>query len=214
MKKTLATLAVCALLFTACHNSDKKATSQADSSKREAIDQPEEVQQISEIITRFVRAYISQDNEKLNALIHPEYGMAIIYRPGVADTFALIDSFDFKKPVPDYYAYPSLQNDQVLAFEKLPSFDCGTDKWDKTGFFCDTTANSQTQLLQTIVKHEEEFESSKYDESQKKRTADLENGSYRVILAQPEESLIFHVKQFGNAWYVTLLDRAYGGCDA
>src|SRR5690606_14512303 len=180
MKKTLATLAVCALLFTACHNSDKKATSQADSSKREAIDQPEEVQQISEVITRFVRAYISQDNEKLNALVHPELGMAIIYRPGAADTFALIDSFDFKKPVPEYYAYPPLQNDQVLTFEKLPSFDCDSMKWDKTGFYSDTTSNSQTQLLQTIVKFEEEFESSKYNEQQKKRIQELENGSYRV----------------------------------
>lgn len=214
IKKYLAYFFVCGLLLTACNNSNKTTEEKQDSVVREPIDQPEEVQQISEVITRFVRAYISQDNEKLNALVHPELGMAIIYRPGAADTFALIDSFDFKKPVPEYYAYPPLQNDQVLTFEKLPSFDCGSIKWDKTGFYSDTTSNSQTQLLQTIVKFEEEFESSKYNEQQKKRIQELENGSYRVILAQPEESLIFHVKQFGTAWYVTLLDRAYGGCDA
>jgi len=214
IRKCLAYFFVCVLLFTACNNSNKKTEEKLDTTQREAIDQPEEVQQISEVITRFVRAYISQDNEKINALIHPEEGMAIIYRPGAADTFTLIDTFDFKKPVPEYYAYPPLQNDQVLTFEKLPVYDCGTMKWDKVGFFCDTTANSQTQLLQTILKFEEEFEPKKHDETNKKRIQELENGSYRVILAQDEESLIFHVKQFGNSWYVTLLDRAYGGCDA
>lgn len=214
IKKCLAYFFVCVLLFTACNNSNKKTEEKLDTTQREAIDQPEEVQQISEVITRFVRAYISQDNEKINALIHPEEGIAIIYRPGAADTFSLLDTFDFKKPVPEYYAYPPLQNDQVLTFEKLPEYDCGTMKWDKVGFFCDTTSNSQTQLLQTILKFEEEFEPTKHDETNKKRIQELENGSYRVILAQDEESLIFHVKQFGNSWYVTLLDRAYGGCDA
>jgi hypothetical protein len=36
-----------------------------------------------------------------------------------------------------------------------------------------------------------------------------------VILNPTDEHfLIFHVKQFEGSWYVTLLDRSYGNCDA
>src|SRR5690606_17823343 len=104
---------------------------------------------------------------------------------------------------------------QVLSFETLPEFDCGSERWDKLGFFCDTVANSdQTHKLQTIVKFQQEFNERKYDDAQK-QISNLDEGSYRVILAQSSgDYLIFHVKQFENTWYVTILDRAYAGCDA
>ncbi len=203
------------MLLGACNNSQKNTSASTDSIKREPIDGPEEVQQISEVITRFARAYLSQDNQKVNNLIHPDYGIAIIYRPGVMDTFVFEDSLDFKNPVPNHYVYNTFTHDKVLTFEKLPEYDCGTEKWSKLGFFCDTAATSVTHILDTLVKYQEEFNEVKYDDNQKKQIDELEDGSYRVILNPTEENfIVFHVKQFGTAWYVTILDRSYGFCDA
>jgi len=215
IKKNLLGLIGLLLLFvTACNNSGKKVEAHQDSTQRVEMNNPEEIQQISEVITRFARAYLSEDNGKINALIHPEHGIAVIHRPGAADTYTIIDSIDFKNPMPHYYAYPVFVNNQVLTFESLPSYDCGTMKWDKIGFFCDTTATTVNRPLEAIAKFLEEFEDTKFDAAEKKEIAALEDGAYRVILAQENDHLIFHVKKFDKGWYVTILDRAYAGCDA
>ena len=213
-KNILYFLSIGLLLFASCNNSKKSDKQQQDSIPQVSMNNPEEIQQISEVISRFARAYLSQDNDKINALINPETGIAIIHRPGVADTYTLVDSIDFKNPVPAHYAYETFQNDQVLTFAPIPEFDCGKDKWTKIGFFCDTTASTTHKPLETIAKFLAEFEDVKFDEAKKKEIEALENGAYRVILAQEKNSLIFHVKKFKNGWFVTILDRAYGSCDA
>lgn len=202
-------------LLGSCNNSQKSASAQQDTVTRASLNKPEEIQQISEVITRFARAYLSQDNEKVNALIHPQHGLAVIYRPGVMDDFKLVDSFDFKSPVPESYPYVTFENDKMLTFEPLPEFLCDTDKWTKYGFSSDTTATSVTHLLDTIIKYQGEYNEVKYDDTVKTKASVLEDGSYRVILNPSDEHfLIFHVKQFDGAWYVTVLDRSYGNCDA
>lgn len=203
------------VLLGSCNNSQKSASAQQDTVTRSSLNKPEEIQQISEVITRFARAYLSQDNEKVNALIHPEHGLAVIYRPGVMDDFKLVDSFDFKSPVPESYPYVTFENDKMLTFEPLPEFKCDTDKWTKYGFSSDTTATSVTHLLDTIMKYQAEYNEVKYNDIIKARVSALEDGSYRVILNPSDEHfLIFHVKQFDGAWFVTVLDRSYGNCDA
>ncbi len=202
------------LVVTACNNSGKKVEAHQDSTQRVEMNNPEEIQQISEVITRFARAYLSEDNGKINALIHPEHGIAVIHRPGVADTYTIIDSIDFKNPMPKHYAYPVFVNKQVLKFEPLPSYDCETFKWDKFGFYCDTTATAVNKPLETLAKFAEEYVETKFDDAKKKEVAIYEDGAYRVILAQEDGELIFHVKKFDKGWYVTILDRAYTNCDA
>lgn len=202
------------LFFSSCNQTKKQQTTNSDSTAREAINNPEQIKQITEVITRFTRSYLSQDQSKTNALIHPEHGIAIIHRPGVADTYTIEDSIDYKHPMPHYYPYETFANDQVLTFESLPAYDCGKEKWDKIGFFTDTTRHSETKILETIAKFFDEYEQIPYDEAAKSKINALETGSYRVILALEDHHLIFHVKQFGEAWYVTILDRAYASCDA
>lgn len=203
------------LFLGSCNNKQKQASGATDTVTRVALDNPEKIQQISEVITRFVRAYQSQDNGKANALIHPDHGIAIVYRPGAMDNFTVVDSLDFSKPVPESYPYTTFPNDKVLTFEALPEFQCDTDKWTKLGFFCDSTSTSKTNVLETIAKFQDEYNEVKFDDTMKAQISNLENGSFRVILNPAKEHfLIFHVKQFDGAWYVTLLDRSYGNCDA
>lgn len=166
---------------------------------------------IDNAINSFVDAYIKKDSKAANALIHPDLGISIIFRPGASDLYYHVDSIDFSRPVPEYYPYFDVKKDFELAYDKLPEFDCGTDKWNKQGFYCDTTLTPKQ--LSEIVEFEKEFQPANFPSSYVQKIADLEKDSYRVILTS-ENPLIFHVKKYKGKWYVTVLDRAYAGCDA
>lgn len=209
MKNISFFICCCLILLASCNSSDNKTEETKDTVETPTAVFPEDTQAISEVITRFVRAYINQDAEKANALIHPDLGLYIIYRPGAMDTYVRVDSMDFDVPVPDYFPYPTFDNDDVLTFEKLPVFDCGKEKWDKMGFFCDTT--SQADQLTTIAAFNHEFDGISDEELAEIKQ--LENDTYRVILTK-DDNLIFHVKKYNDKWYVFALDRAYAGCDA
>lgn len=212
MKRLYMILFVTAIIFTACNQGNKQnQKNTSDTSANVVPSTPQEIQSISEVITRFVRGYASKDNSKVNQLIHPDLGVTVIYRPGAMDTFVKTDSIDFNSPVPDYYAYPELENEYALTFEKLPIFSCDTEKWDKQGFICDTTAHPQ-QLTQ-IALFENEFNETAYSKETLEEIKKNENASFRVIVTS-EEPLIFHVQSYQGKWYVTVLDRAYAGCDA
>ncbi|MGN0002758.1 MAG: hypothetical protein ACI35V_04920 [Sphingobacterium composti] len=199
-------------LIISCNPSNKseKETTQ-DSVVTVVPTTSEEQNQLSEVITRFARAYASKDNEKANALIHPDLGIYIIYRPGAADTFVKMDSLNFSQPTPEVFAYPDLNFDYALTYEKLPVFDCGTEKWEKFGFFCDTT--SHPNQLSNIAAFEEEFNDKAFSEDDLINLEMAEKESYRVIVTA-KDPLIFHVRKYNGGWYVTTLDRAYGSCDA
>src|SRR5690606_20454162 len=124
-KYGLAIVVLMVTFFFSCNQGNK-------SNKVETVDSADvvvpvtidEQNQLSEVITKFLRAYASKDNAKANALIHPELGIYIIYRPGAADTFVRNDSLDFNNPVPEVFAYPDLDTEYALTFEALPSYDC------------------------------------------------------------------------------------------
>lgn len=164
---------------------------------------------MTETIIRFSEAYIAQNNEEANALIHPELGLYIIYRPGAANTYEKVDRIDFNDPFPEYFPYTTFESDYILTFEELPVFDCGKERWNKLGFFCDTT--TQANDLTEIASFDHEFNG--IDDAALAEIEQLENDTFRVILTK-DENLIFHIKQYQGKWYVFVLDRAYGWCDA
>src|SRR5690606_1099570 len=199
----------CLILIASCTSSNKKNEGAKDSLDIQAAVFPEDTHGISDVIPRFARAYISQDNEKANALIHPDSGLYVVYRPGAADAYEKVDSLDFSRPVPDYFPYPIIENNDALSFEALPVFDCGSETWDKEGFVCDTT--SQARQLTEIATFNYEFEG--ITEAELHEIKQQENDTFRIILTNGD-GLIFHVKKYQDKWYVFVLDRGYGGCDA
>ena len=209
MKKFAIGIGILAIFIVSCTSTNEKKEETKDSTENRSIAFPEDTQGISEVITRFVRAYISQDAEKANALIHPQLGLYIIYRPGASDRYERVDRLDFKHPIPEHFSYTRFENDYPLTFDKLPTFDCGAETWDKLGFFCDTT--SQADQLTKIAAFEHEYGETSADEL--KQIEELEKDTFRVILTK-DENLIFHVKKYQDKWYVLVLDRAYGWCDA
>ena len=212
MYRNCISLVLLFVLFISCNQGKKSdnATSQ-DSVIAVAPVNVEQQNQLSEVITRFARAYASKDNLKANTLIHPDLGIYIIYRPGAADTFVKVDTLNFSQPIPEVFGYPDLNFEYALTYDKLPAFDCGSEKWDKMGFVCDTT--SHPNQLSNIAAFEDEFDEAKFSEEDLIQIERTEKESYRVIITS-EYPLVFHVRKYKGAWCVTTLDRAYAGCDA
>lgn len=208
IKQTKFALIVLTITFISCNSNSKKSTEQKDS-----VQSPINIEEIapppSEVIESFVQAYTERDNQRINELIHPDLGLYIIYRPGAMDTYEKVDSLNFSKPFPPHFPYTTFKNEYSLSFEELPEFDCGYDRWNKLGFFCDTTAHAQQ--LTRIADFQKEF--NEIQQSQLEAIKEFEKDSYRVILTK-NENLIFHIKKYQGAWYVVVLDRAYGWCDA
>lgn len=205
--------AVVLLLLYACNqNSNQQKTSTADSLK-EIIHIPEQIQrnQMDSVILGFAEAYIIRNQKEANSYVHPVLGLTVIYRPGVSNQFVKIDSLDFSDPSPDYYPYPEISGQGKLIYAKLPTYDCAQECWSKLGFYCDTTLRPRE--LSGIVQFEREFEKNTYTQEDLDLILEAEASSYRIIMTT-DNPLIFHIEKYQGNWYVTTLDRAYGGCDA
>lgn len=211
MKNTIISILLLFGFLTACNQTGNNKNKTNDSLETTYPQMQVEGDSLSEVITRFVRAYASQDNGKANQLVHPELGLTIIYRPGVSDSYVKVDSMDFSNPVPSYYSYPKFTNEAVLTYDKLPIYSCETEQWDKEGFYCDTTVHPNQ--LSAIALFEQEFNELQFTDEMIAALKKEEQESYRIIITA-REPLVFHVRKYKNAWYVTTLDRAYAGCDA
>ena len=49
------------------------------------------------------------------------------------------NKIDFNNPVPEYLPYFPFKMDLKIRCQELPKFDCDSEKWNKTGLYCDTT---------------------------------------------------------------------------
>jgi len=174
----------------------------------------EDTETLEEVLEKIAKAYTDQDSKTINNYIHPKLGIYIIYRPGALDSYVHQNSFNFSKPVPEYHSYEKLSYKGPLKAGKLPVFDCGTMKWDKLGFFYDK--KSRPNELSQTAKFMNEILDAKINQAELLRLRNIETRSYRAIMTsnESEEPFVFHVTKEGEKWYITVIDRAYAGCDA
>ncbi|WP_433901857.1 hypothetical protein [Sphingobacterium puteale] len=174
----------------------------------------EDTETLEQVLEKIAKAYIDQDSKTINDYIHPKLGIYIIYRPGALDSYVHQNNFSFAKPVPEYHSYEKLSYKGPLKAGKLPVFDCGTMKWDKLGFFYDK--KSRPNELSQTAKFMNEILDAKITRNELRRLRNIEIRSYRAIMTsnESEEPFVFHVTKEGEKWYITVIDRAYAGCDA
>ena len=174
----------------------------------------EDTETLEEVLEKIAKAYTDQDSKTINNYIHPKLGIYIIYRPGALDSYVHQSNFNFSKPVPEYHSYEKLNYKGPLKAGKLPVFDCGTMKWDKLGFFYDK--KSRPNELSQTAKFMNEILDAKINKTELQRLRNIETRSYRAIMTsnESEEPFVFHVTKEGEKWYITVIDRAYAGCDA
>jgi len=122
MRNLFLTAVIAVLFFNSCNQTTKPNTETKDSTATIVeLNEVESSSNIDQVIHAFVKAYGNKSNAGVNALVHPDLGLKIIYRPGAADTYTQVDSIDFAKPLPSYFPYPTIISDfSSLNYEAVP----------------------------------------------------------------------------------------------
>ena len=164
-------------------------------------------------IVKVIKAFKEKDELTLNKLVIKEKGLITIYRRGVFDEYQKSEKINFENPVPEYLPYFDFSTDYNVAFESLPTFDCDSLKWSKTGLFCDK--NKTNRLLSNTAKNLKEYRKDKISEKEIQSFEELEKSSQRIILIDNNEGeLIFHLTFINKKWYLTIIDRVTSDCSA
>ena len=155
-------------------------------------------------------ALSQRDSLTLSKYVDKKTGVYILNRIGVFDTYEHFSSIGFSDttyPNTPFYDRVKLT---TLKYSKLPTFDCGKEKWTKTGTFVDTTRTDH--LLSKIAKDpNREFKNvstKTFNEFYK-----LENKSRRVVLADNNwNELIIYLSLINNKWVLTIIDKVTCDC--
>lgn len=164
-------------------------------------------------IIELIKAFDSKDSDKINQYIHPDYGLIVLFRRGVMDEFEKTDKIDYKNPVPEYLPYFPFKLDLKIKYQTLPTYDCGSEKWNKTGLYCDTT--KRDNLLSKTALNLNEYRDENIPNETIQDFKSIESKSHRIVLIDNEGGeLIFYITLIDNKWYLTILDRVSSDCSA
>jgi hypothetical protein len=165
-------------------------------------------------ISKVVQAFHNKDIVTINQMISDKYGLVVLFRRGVFDEYKITDKIDPDNPLPEYLPYSfGSQTDFQIRYETLPTYDCDTYKWSKTGLYCDLINNDN--LLSITAHNLKQLRGDKIDQKTIDRFKEMEEKSHRVVLIDKNGgALIFYLTLIENKWYLTILDRVSGDCSA
>ncbi len=178
-----------------------------------ACSNPKKSNTLENSILNVVKSFKDKDEVTLNTFISKEHGLITLYRIGVFDQYERTETVDFENPVPSYLPYFEFTKDFKIQFEPLPTIDCGSMEWSKTGMFCDTTKTNH--LLSNVAKNLRDFNYDPISDQDIDAFIALENKSHRVVLCDNEGGeLIFYLTLIREKWYLTIIDRVTSDCSA
>ncbi len=164
--------------------------------------------------TEIVTAFSKQNFKILNKHIYKGRGVYIITRPGAIDALTRYDSLDAKA----FYFYPYKDPKGVkkypLKYGASPKFDCGTEKWDKSGFIADSAKryNRLSELMDFLSKNE----MWQLDKAEYTLIKAQELQSRKVVFTElaKKHGVVFHLSLINKKWYITLIDMVASDCGA
>ncbi|MFD2586027.1 hypothetical protein ACFSQJ_03750 [Croceitalea marina] len=164
-------------------------------------------------IVKLVTAFKEKDQATVNGFVSKKQGVIIVFRFGIFDQYQKTAILDFETPVPDYFPYYDFSTDYRVSFEPLPSYDCETFEWTKTGMYCDTTKTSH--LLSKTAKNLNTYMDANISEKEIKSFEKLEKNSHRIVVCdRTEGEFIFYLTRLDKRWYLTLIDRVTTDCSS
>jgi len=168
--------------------------------------------QLDQSIHQVVTAFTEHDSTAINQMIHPDVGLHILYRSGVFPVFENIHTIDFSRPVALSFSYLAIKSTAEIQHANLPTFNCATNQWNKTGLFVDTTDTSH--LLSETARQLNEYLDKGIPQDSIRFFHDLEARSERVVLVDEGGDLVFYLSRINQKWYLTILDRLTSDCNA
>ena len=171
-----------------------------------------------------VEAVAERNTQKLRSLVHPEIGLYVIIKLGIASGAAnigtkfLLENEHIKHITDDgtsTYLLPLQKGyrlNQPLQFaDKLPGFDCLTARWNFTGFYANldkpdfSVLNAEQSSAMVIA--------MEMDPKEVKFLEDLGKKSRRVILVDNQAGhLVFSLTLINGKWYLSAIDLQQDDC--
>lgn len=160
--------------------------------------------------------FSEKDSTAINRFVHPDVGVYVVYRRGASDTYTHIDQVDFSNTEPDYMGDYLLES-PILSVSELTSlteYNCETESWHLSpGVYYD--GDYRDNRLSAIDTFREQDGQANFSDEIRESHIKLEKQSVRIIvITESEESLVFYLTQFNDAWYLSIIDRAVAECDA
>ncbi|MCB0374921.1 MAG: hypothetical protein KDD04_03285, partial [Sinomicrobium sp.] len=143
-------------------------------------------------IANVIEAFKNKDAKTINAMIHKDYGLTIIFRTGVFDEYKTIPGIDFDNPLLKNWPYPVAASGSDIKYETLPVFDCESESWSKQGLYCDLT--QRDDLLSRTVYNLEKYAEIPAPPGVIEKFKEIEGKSHRIVLIDNDDkALIFYL---------------------
>jgi len=216
-------------LLSNCTNKSSKLISYSETEK----EQNQEVtsKKLKKTILKVIKYYNLKEEKKFNQLIHPKIGLYIIYRNGVYDFWAKIESLHFKTEWNDdaiipYWLKDGMKNQTIntdYTIRKSSNRIVGCESVKAEGLFIIDNTGLKYILSNTIKQFIETGEVSKERENKLKINLEeikkWEHTNQRIVLSikEPEfygNSFIFYLSKIDNNWYITVIDFITADCSA
>lgn len=158
-------------------------------------------------------AFAKADFKTLNKYACPS-GIYVITRPGAIDALNRYDSLEAGTfPYYPYRDKPIIKKNTPLKKGAAPRFDCGTEKWDKKGFFADTVRSTRISSLMQFLK---ENEMGEYSAEEIAHVKEMQPKARKVVFTEManRHGLVFNLVLINNKWYLLLVDTVASDCGA
>ena len=165
--------------------------------------------QFSATLKAVVTALKNRDSATLVKYTDNKWGIYIIYRPGILDSYKQYPRLSFSDstyPIIPFYDDVKLT---TLRYAALPTYNC--EAWSKTGTFVDTT--KRDHLISAVAKNLAKEIKGSVPAKRIQALYSLEMASRRVVIASGKEAdLIIYLSFINNKWVLTIIDKISGDC--
>jgi hypothetical protein len=169
-------------------------------------------EEFEKTVEQVIHKLANRDSSGLTNFIDKKTGVYILFVVGTKETWEHFTTIGFSDTanIPLYPFYDNVKFSKVN-YARLPTFECSTEKWSKTGLYVDTTKIDHK--VSKIAK----WRNKNYQDNIPVKTIskfiDLEAKSRRVVLAQNNgNELIIYLSYINNKWVLTIIDKATCDC--
>ena len=157
----------------------------------------------------------------VNSYINKTYGLYLKFRSGV------YDRYENSKKINSSQRYGNIStavldwvditkadlNKLNLVYSKLPTYDCGNNKWSKRGFTADSSKTYKP--ISEIVYFEVKYEERKISRKEINAITYVEKNSRKVIFTGNKgDGAIFYMIYIDGKWYLSVIDQSVTDCSA
>lgn len=174
-----------------------------------------------QVITHLAKGEIKQ----LNKYVKPNVGIYSIERYGAIDAIVFnkaidADFFSYHSPTyitirknikhTDFVLLKQIKSNILAKKEKLPPYNCESEKWPLEGIFADTKEGTVrlTEIINIRKTDEEEYKKL----SKQKGIKEIESTARKVIITQ--YNFVFYLFYANHKWWLGIIDDTEADCSA